>query len=153
MTYTLKLDLDEFQRSALITLLRTEIMRAEREGLSDTPFPTAIRQVMEQVDEYAAATVEAKRAALAECGTRYGTGLGHGSIGEAVCRRRPGHPPVSVDGRGHSTLPDAEPSQICGEVFIRGGGRNYAARPCLRRLGHPTYEQDGIGHSDSNRGN
>jgi hypothetical protein len=66
MTYTLKLDLDDYQHSALKTLLRTTLERAERDRIADSPFPQAIQAIQEQVIGY-----EQARAAVASLTRRF----------------------------------------------------------------------------------
>lgn len=59
--YTLKLDLTEYQRTALIDLLDAELTRATREEDPQDPYPVAIAQIAEQVSGYLDAVTEARR--------------------------------------------------------------------------------------------
>lgn len=59
--YTLKLDLPEYDRAALITVLSTEIQRAERDGRQADPYPAALARVLDQIENYESAVAEAKR--------------------------------------------------------------------------------------------
>lgn len=40
MSYTLKLDLNEYELNVLATLLTTDAQRSEREGTTDSPWAT-----------------------------------------------------------------------------------------------------------------
>lgn len=66
MSYTLKLDLTEYQRNALVTALRSGVDEAEGRGVGDAPYPTALGEVLEQITGYAEAVELAKRITEAE---------------------------------------------------------------------------------------
>lgn len=57
-SYTLKLDLNDDERNALVTLLRTEVERAERKGTAETPFAVAVAGVLADIDGYESAAGE-----------------------------------------------------------------------------------------------
>jgi hypothetical protein len=56
--YTLKLDLSEYEHAALVTVLRAEIDRAERDGTPDSPFCTAVSKILDDIHGYDRAVAE-----------------------------------------------------------------------------------------------
>lgn len=64
MSYTLKLDLTEYQRAVLGGLLDAELTRGEKAHYTGTPRHGAIMAIKDQVDGYAAAARTAKEIAM-----------------------------------------------------------------------------------------
>ena len=52
MSYTLKLDLSDYERDALVMMLHTEVDRGERDGTTDSPFCKAMQKILDDVTSY-----------------------------------------------------------------------------------------------------